>query len=1026
MIRKISDIVRKTNYYWFCSSIAIVFLAATALVSFMRLGLMTVALAKDDHSDIHSEGYIMEVTWLDMLKGVPEGQEIIMVEDRTTAKYGDKGELAKHISTGTNDFFISAWFYGDKWKFTDDGDELEDADGKVYKESDYYNNHLEFLLSALDNREWVLKMRIPEEVAMIMNGGNMVRVVASDVQNYVGGPNWQKIPDPPRLHELFYLSKGLFYMFEDQFLYIKCFPQINIRNYYYERIFSNFNELGIPLVHERYGGNSHVMCNLRGERLGSTSAIAWATELLEQELTPSQQEKLRNEVSRCNSEDGKTGTTWIHFSQIRSSKGYLDGYKGPEEPDNEKNPFIFQYWPGDGEGYPIESSKAKIGNGDFHNGIGIGLWFAFPLELSFYIMSMEDVAVTGMEFGEFEPSGTADVTVRVYRAPGKDADEENAELTTSVVFSVNGVTVDSKSVTLDYDEAQQVVFSFDTPAKGVLKMTAEINPAPRDFEEVTYENNTHTMVSMVGGYSDLPYWAYSRDIEFSTPPATAYFSKPSNSWWEGVATGRLYVDNSSPDIYREWACTVDGINTSANPAVYPGLSGGPGYISKNAHIRATLHREEFNYGDDPLNHLYSGLDELQATGLINTDGPVQQTYGYIWYCGGCSGPEGDYCPGHVRYVTLYEDFRDIGDTRVYRADVYNGMKELPYKRDFKRHFRKTSTELKFDLAWEGTHYPLGGWRDSSGRRHPVKVARWMSHIYANGTEDWRYQAPGQFERTFIGQSSGAITWKINKSMKEFYHDDRERARGRATGKGNYINAVFSTDKLLQTNDWPIKSGYYFNPGGTYQCIVYTEQYKDTANATKEHEELVKKVREAFYYDSSLIYVNKDQRSGALGQITEKDDKTRGLLKIDASPLNLTTTLLESTTNWQGAGDIPDTVINPLFKEVLEGYAESKTDDSYEHFMYREQTDKRIWLVKEETVITFTLAVPVNQKMYTHVNMKNGDYAIMAKVGKIEFDFKEYLNLEDPNDYIYDTVLTMEAFNLDGIKVTVSGSMYDDR
>ena len=53
-------------------------------------------------------------------------------------------------------------------------------------------------------------------------------------------------------------------------------------------------------------------------------------------------------------------------------------------------------------------------------------------------------------------------------------------------------------------------------------------------------------------------------------------------------------------------------------------------------------------------------------------------------------------------------------------------------------------------------------------------------------------------------------------------------------------------------------------------------------------------------------------------------------------------------------------------------------------------------------------------MYTHVNMKNGDYLVVVKIGKIPIDFEH-------NDG-----LQMMGFNLDGIKVTVSGSLYDDR
>ena len=67
-----------------------------------------------------------------------------------------------------------------------------------------------------------------------------------------------------------------------------------------------------------------------------------------------------------------------------------------------------------------------------------------------------------------------------------------------------------------------------------------------------------------------------------------------------------------------------------------------------------------------------------------------------------------------------------------------------------------------------------------------------------------------------------------------------------------------------------------------------------------------------------------------------------------------------------------------------------------------------------TIIEFKVAVPDGKRMYTHVNMKNGDYSVLTKIGAIKYQFENNPPLE------------MGAFNLDGITVTVSGSMYDDR
>jgi len=56
-------------------------------------------------------------------------------------------------------------------------------------------------------------------------------------------------------------------------------------------------------------------------------------------------------------------------------------------------------------------------------------------------------------------------------------------------------------------------------------------------------------------------------------------------------------------------------------------------------------------------------------------------------------------------------------------------------------------------------------------------------------------------------------------------------------------------------DYPIKSGYYFNPAGKYTFEVTTVNYKTGQGKTKEHEELVNALINSFRYESNLIYIN---------------------------------------------------------------------------------------------------------------------------------------------------------------------------
>ena len=1007
-------------------------------ISLLSQSSTTLAYAnEDEHSENLNVGLDgAEATWEELLWEIPQEQKIILIHD----PYTDL--LEENITTGTNDFNITIRRdVSGSWRVTlPDNEIIEPIPGKSERE---------YLLSGLE-REWEFKMPIPDEVLEKLKDGYKVGVAVTDAkeENLMGGTNAEEVwklmnsdnliegvPGDPiearkflhekrltlgDLHdsnsmltitELFDLEKSggsLQCKLADEYLYIKGYPKIQIReDFYYSNIIGDLQP--IPLVYEFCGGSSHMIYSQKDltKPVGSTSTIVYDVNVLKKNPDET---VLQKELAICE------GASYLHFSQIQNqnAQGYLKGYK-----DGEK-PFWFLSW-GDGFGKPYLSDKMRIGNGkegsedNFAAGGAIGLWFWYPLELTFYLAGTEDVAVQDIDYGELEPGSTATATVTVYRAAGRDdddgdggdyADDEYYERRSKLHFIIPGIIDETVEVSLKRDETKDVSFTFTTPANGVLVMTAEINPEPRAFEETTYENNILTVTAMINmlEYGDLPYWVLSKKLHFTTPAAIAELILPKDHWWAGNAVGELNVHNSSTDLYRDFTANGQDGNSISIP-----INQASARISKRALITATLKREDF--GDrphDPISPYYAdnGLDLLR-TGLINTGGDVSRRAGYLWYCDGHGtrkdGSEKP-CTGHVAYTYIEASFSDIEYEEEYTANVYNGMEKLPYRKMFDPKAQKSSEKYKFDLGWEGTHYNFD-------------VVRWMCHLdEANKEYGWE-PVDGQYERTFIGQSTGAVTWKIEESMADFYKADRKAATDRKTGKGNYKHAVFATDKLLQGYDWPIKSGYYFNPGGTYTCTVHTEQYKDTPGDTEEHKELVKAVREAFIYNSSLVYVNKNQQEGRLGDITEKGDvaNTHGLLAIKEDFSNYTA---EKHENPLFTSLEREKAVNTdeLFKEVMEGYLESETVDSAEYFKYREQTDKKIWLVKEETVIEFTVGIPPgdSRNLYTHVNMKNGEYLILAKVDAIKFEFE------------HNKELTMGEFNLDGIKVTVSGSMYDDR
>ena len=610
----------------------------------------------------------------------------------------------------------------------------------------------------------------------------------------------------------------------------------------------------------------------------------------------------------------------------------------------------------------------------------------------------------------------------------------------TVILAVKAASMFDKEITADYrwridGLAEGEVEFLDSDAEGEIELAAmsvvelsvtftmpkndvqavfEINPADADGirkvkENGNYDNNIAIHVVKTDGVlllpENIPPWVLTQELSF-TVSSSATLTKDRGTW-DGNATGSLDIENDSAEIYNFFA-------VHDNPPVDEASS----TILRTPRITATLDRADF--GDDPISGSFAPNNiPLSKMGKVNGDGTVQRDYKWTVTTRDPGPPPTS--EKETFYATAQADFDPIRDERVYTFDIYNGLTKLPFikpltinpdapKQPVKELDSGKNREYMFNLAWAGTHYPFG-------LDNEYQVIRWMCHRHADGSEYGWEAVDGQYERVFIGQSSGTVTWQTVETMKEAYRQDRDNATERKTGKGNYEHAVFATDKLLQEYEWPIKSGYYFNPVGVYKCTVKTTQYKDTDEPTKEHRELVEKIRAAFCYDSSLVYVNTRQEAGKLGDITEAVN--RGLLAIEED-FNYTATLLETSLEWADWADDTAKAIDPLFKEVLEGYAESKTAESYETYKYREQTDQVIYRVEEETVVEFTVGIPPeksHQNLYTHVNMKNGEYLVLTRVNEIEFEFDHYES---------NGLMKVAAFNLDGIKVTVSGSMYDDR
>jgi hypothetical protein len=105
-----------------------------------------------------------------------------------------------------------------------------------------------------------------------------------------------------------------------------------------------------------------------------------------------------------------------------------------------------------------------------------------------------------------------------------------------------------------------------------------------------------------------------------------------------------------------------------------------------------------------------------------------------------------------------------------------------------------------------------------------------------------------------------------------------------------------------------------------------------------------------------------------------------------------------------------------FKAVLEGYEESSTSESADKYLYEEfvRNDMKVYKITETTTVTIRIN-PENKNLYTHAQMKNGEFYIRAYTDNVNLDTLTGKRLEPLRGVI----------ELDSIKVSVIGSMYDD-
>ncbi|WP_379398524.1 hypothetical protein [Paenibacillus lentus] len=600
-------------------------------------------------------------------------------------------------------------------------------------------------------------------------------------------------------------------------------------------------------------------------------------------------------------------------------------------------------------------------------------------------------------------------------------------------------TAESGTVKLDRNQSRILYADFTMP-DSEIRIQFNINKDGKSPEEEDLSNNildSYPKAIKLVVPEGLAYDVLSKREKFPLnqgTPHTATVTLPrSDAVWTSNTTGELNVTNNTPTLFRDH-------QVLNNPRINePSTT-----VTRDPIFLTTIKREDF--GDDPVNRKWMKPDPnprtpFQRIGTVSQDGSIQKDYKYNRQV--CSkNEEGkDVCTTVTETDTATASFQPGLDKKAYEFFVYNG-KETIDKPTFQNKIDNNSRDsFKKDLFWENESYKYS-------------VIRWMYHLDENckpyqpegvktDATDYGIAVPGQYPRFFTQQASANIEWIKDKDtvtngtefMKQQYAIARKAAKDRNNNKKLYNNAVFASDRELQKYDYPIKSGYYFNPAGSYNFIVKTVTFKPSEDDTADHRDLVNALINAFRYETNLIYINSDKKAVNLQNV--KLDPQRGGFKIipgvlkAEDPKGVNGEVLLEVKDRKSDSKRYKKVVEPIYfsqdqdeskthvfwKKVLEGYSESSTAGSNMYYKYREfvkNTERKMYKITETTEVTIQIN-PDNIPVYTHASMQNGKYYVKAWIDDVVLSTHEYSKLGTLNGISV----------LDQIEVTVAGSMFDD-
>lgn len=779
-------------------------------------------------------------------------------------------------------------------------------------------------------------------------------------------------------------------------IYFKAKPKFNF--YFYESYTSIIGEklnVNIPIVDPEYGYNAYAIWNRFAEK-------DWGGALGYYDKN--------DPFAFAPVETGR-----ISPAQIKNSKGHLlDG---------------FTFKTGN---ITRNSNNSSVGYGTFMNGGAVGIHFDYPIIFEFYSGKIQKDLWLQLE--ELPSSVVVGDKVQVV-VQVKSSFEQNLSKDSGNAPLYNWEIVDKSTnqpispVTYE-GYAKMATGNIEIAANGETALYAEFVMPQNDVEirfeinkdgtipkETLLENNvldavitTSIPISTTGAF-DLDYNVLSRDVKFPLAGGKAIIAKltaPSGNLY-GDAWGALKVNNYTPTIFRSFNSNDLEVNQRA------------GTIVKYPEIEATINRKDATYDfntkryDNPLESKWlKGPDSMTVDGKVSFGGTAYGNYEYK-----VKRIRDDGSTYTERKTsTTSAAFNSGTDTKSITTYIYNGKSLIPAKTFENKIDYNYVNYLRKNMFWTSEPYKL-------------EVIRWMCRQREDDSlYEWTV-VPGEFKRTFTQQNSGVVNWAVVSNMKNDYMRSREAARKGDRRKTEYDKAVFASDIGFKNIDYPIKSGYYFNPTGKYTFTVETVTYKTNDNSTKDHKDLVDAVIDSFRYDTDLMYINsKKEAVNIQNEVLTKsgNDYVRRPAALTAKDPNGVDGLkllyvektgyvkdIEELKHSQKSGEYT----HEYLKAILEGYEESGTIGSKNNYKYREyiKDGQSIYKIIEKTTVTIQIN-PLNIKLYTHVRMPDGKYTVAAWIGDIPLSSME-------NEYKKLGVLR-GVMPLDQIEVTVNGTYYDDQ